>query len=124
MFHSRHGAITGKMRRQRLVGQLEAHLVVALAGAAVRQRVAAVRQRHFHLLLRQQRPRDGSAQQILVLVDAARAHQLPQVLADELLAHVFDVDFRGARLAAFSSRPVSSSPPWPISPQTATTSQP
>ena len=61
MSHSRHGAITGKLRRQRLVGQLEADLVVALAGAAVRQRVAAGGERDFHLLLGQQRPRDRSA---------------------------------------------------------------
>ncbi len=81
MFHSRHGAITCKLRRERLVGQLEADLVVALAGAAVRQRVASGGQRDFHLLLRQQRPRDRSPQQILVLIDAARAHQPPQVLA-------------------------------------------
>ncbi len=69
-----------ELRRQRLVGQLEADLVVALARAAVRQRVAAGGQRHFHLLLGQQRPGDGSAQQVLVLVDAAGAHQLPEVL--------------------------------------------
>ena len=88
-----------QLRRQRLVGELEAHLVVALAGAAVGQRVAAGGQRHFHLLLGQQRPCDGCAQQVLVLVDAAGAHQLPEVLGDELLAHVLDVHFRSAGLA-------------------------
>ena len=114
-----------QMRRQRLVGQLETHLVVALAGAAVGQRVAAGGQRHFHLFLGQQRPRDGGAQQILVLVDAAgrapastgTGRRTPRACPR-----------RGLRTrrscGALASRPVSSSPPWPISPHTATTSQP
>ena len=70
-----------QLRRQRLVGQLEADLIVALAGAAVRQGVAAGGERDFHLLLGQQRPGDRGAEQILVLVDAAGAHQLPEILA-------------------------------------------
>ena len=36
--HSRHGAITFKLRRQRLIGVFETHLVIALAGAAMRDR--------------------------------------------------------------------------------------
>ncbi len=55
----------------------------------------------FDLLLREERPRDRGAQQILVLVDPACPYQLPQVFGDELLAHVLDVDFRGACLQGF-----------------------
>ncbi len=40
-----------QLRSQRLVGQFEAHLIVALAGAAVRHRSRALAQRHFHLCL-------------------------------------------------------------------------
>src|SRR5262249_10249949 len=59
-----------EVRRQRLVGELEAHLVVSLPRAAVRQTVATGSQRYLDLLLSQQRTRDGGPQQILVLVDA------------------------------------------------------
>jgi hypothetical protein len=43
MSHSRHGAITGKIGRQRGEGHLEPHLIVALAGAAVRERIGPTR---------------------------------------------------------------------------------
>ncbi len=89
----------GELRRQRLVGELEADLIVALAGAAVGEPIAPGGQRHFHLLLRQQRTRDGGAQQVFVLVDAAGADHLPEIVLDELLAHVGDVDFARAGLA-------------------------
>ncbi len=88
-----------QMRRERFVGQLEANLIVALAGAAVRQRIATGRQRDFHLPLGEQRARDRRAEQILVLVLAARAHQLPEIFCDELLAHIGDLDFGRAGLA-------------------------
>ena len=88
-----------KLRRQGLVGELEAHLVVPLSRAAVRQRVAAGLERHLDLLLGEQRAGDGGAEQVLVLVDAAGADQLPEVLRDEFLAHILDVDFRSARFA-------------------------
>jgi len=43
-------------------------------------------------------PRDRSAEQVLVLVDAAGADHLPEIVADELLAHILHVDFGGAGL--------------------------
>ncbi len=89
------------MRRQRLVGQLETDLIVTFPGAAVGEGIAAGRERHLDLLLRQQRTRDGSAQKIFVLVFAAGAHQTPQIIADELLTQIGDVDFRRAGLAGF-----------------------
>ena len=51
-------------RRQRRVGQLEAHLVVALAGRAVADGVGALLPRHVHLRLRDERPRDRRAQEV------------------------------------------------------------
>ena len=36
-----------------------------------------------------------------MLIDSSRAHQLPEVLRDKLLAHVLDINFRGAGLPGF-----------------------
>src|SRR5271165_439756 len=41
-----------------------------------------------------------------MFVDAARANQLPEVIADKLLAHVFDIDFRGTCLESLLFEPV------------------
>src|SRR5262249_47504395 len=54
----------------------------------------------LHLLLCQQRPGDGGSEEIFVLVDAAGADELPEILRDKLLAHIFDIDFSGASLAS------------------------
>ena len=91
----------GQLGRQSLIGQLEADLIVALAGAAVRERVASGGKRGFHLAFGEQRPRDRRPEQILVLIDAARADQLPQIVADELFAHVGDFHFGSSGLARF-----------------------
>ena len=90
-----------QMRSQRLIGQLKSHLIVALAGAAVRQRVAAGFQCDFHLAFGQQGPGDGGPQQILMFVLAAGADHLPQILGDKLFAHVRDVAFLGAGRLGF-----------------------
>ena len=50
MAQSRTGASVTRSGRQRGGRDLEAHLVVALAGAAVRDRVGAVLARDLHLL--------------------------------------------------------------------------
>ena len=55
---------------ERVIGELEAHLVVALAGGAVTDGVGADLARDLDLLLGDQRPRDRGAEQILPLVDA------------------------------------------------------
>ena len=95
-----------QVRGDGLVRQLEPHLVVALAGAAVRQCVATGFQRHFGLPFGEQRPRNRSAEQIFVLVHRAGAHQLPQVLRDELLAHVFHIHFGSAGLEGLLFQPI------------------
>ena len=91
-------------RRDGFVGQLEAHLVVALARAAVREAVRAELERELRLPLRQHRPRHRSAQQILVLIDGSGAQRRPDVLAHKLYAQVFDVRRRSARGQRFLSR--------------------
>ena len=78
------------VRVKRLDGQLEADLVVALAGAAVADG-------GFDEALGNQRPCEGRAQQILALVDRARLERRPNEVLDELLAQVFDIQlFRAA----------------------------
>ena len=83
--------------REGLVGQLEAHLVVALAGAAVGDGVRAFLQGDLHLVLGLQGPGDGGAQQVLALVDGARAQQGEQEVLRELVAQVEEVELGGAR---------------------------
>ena len=50
---------------ERVIGELEAHLVVALAGRAVTDGVGADLARDLDLLLGDQRPRDRGAEQVL-----------------------------------------------------------
>ncbi len=87
-----------QLRSQRLVGVLEAHLVVALAGAAVRDGGGAFLQRALHLVLGDDRPRQRGAQQVLVLVHRARLDRREDVVGQELLPQVFDDDFARAGL--------------------------
>ena len=77
---------------ERVIGQLEAHLVVALAGGAVADGVGADLARDLDLLLGDQRPRDRGAEQILALVDRVGAEHREHEVADEFLAQVLDED--------------------------------
>jgi hypothetical protein len=73
---------------ERAERELEAHLVVALAGRAVRDRVAAGLACDLGLVLGDQRPRERGAEQVAALVDRrARDRRIDEV-AHELLAHV------------------------------------
>ena len=85
-----------KVRRERRVGQLEANLIVALAGAAVRERIGADAARDLDLPARDERPRHRGAEQVLAVVDRAGAKRREDEGLDELLAQVFDVAFVGA----------------------------
>ena len=93
------GSDDGQVGGERLVSELEAHLVVALAGAAVGEGVAARGEGDLDLFHGEQRAGDGSAEQVLMLVDAAGADKFPKVLGDELLAQVLDMDVAGAGFA-------------------------
>ncbi len=80
---------------QRVIGELEAHLVVALAGGAVRDGVGAHPARDLDLLLGDQRPGDGGAEQVEPLVLRVGAEHREHVVAHELLAQVLDEDVLG-----------------------------
>ncbi len=82
----------GDVGLERVVGELEAHLVVALAGRAVRDRVGADLLGDLDLLLGDQRPRDRGAEQILALIERVGPEHREDVVAHELLAQVLDED--------------------------------
>ncbi len=73
------------------VGELEPHLVVALARAAMRQRVGADLARDLDLTLCNQWPGDCGAEQVLAIVNRPGAEHRPDVVANELLAKILDV---------------------------------
>ena len=86
------------LRVQRIVGQLEAHLVVALARGAVRDERGLLPGGHGDLVLGDQRPRERGAEQVAPLVDGVRLEGREDEVGDELLLEVLDVDRAGARL--------------------------
>ena len=77
---------------ERIIGQLEAHLVVALAGRAMSNGVGADLLGDLDLLLGDQRPRDRGAEQVLALVHRVGAEHRKDVVAHEFLAQVLDED--------------------------------
>src|SRR5256885_11132438 len=79
-----------------LVRQFETHLVISLAGAAVREAVGAKLQRDFRLALGDYWPRHGGAEQVGVLVNGAGTKRRPNVVADKFFAQIFDVRGGGA----------------------------
>jgi hypothetical protein len=110
---------------QRVGAQLEAHLVVALAGGAVRDGVGAGLARDLDQPLGDERARDRGAEQVLALVDGVAAEHREDEVAHELLAQVVDEDVL-TPMPNFSAlaRAGSSSSPWPRSAVKVTTSQP
>ncbi len=80
-----------QLGRKRFVGELEADLIVAFAGAAMRDGVRAFGKRHFHLPFREQRPADGCTQQVLTFVHRAGLHEGPEIFSYEFASQVFDV---------------------------------
>ena len=77
---------------QRIIAELEADLVVALAGRAVTDRVGADLPRDLDLALGDQRPGDRGAEQILPFVERVGAEHREDEVADELLAQILDED--------------------------------
>ena len=82
---------------ERVIGQLEADLVVALAGGAVGDGVGANQPRDVDLPLADQRPRDRRAEQIGPLVERVGAEHRHDVVAHEFLAQVLDEDLLHAQ---------------------------
>ena len=77
---------------ERIIGEFETHLVVALAGRAMGDRVGADLLGDLDLLLGDQRPRDGGAQQIDALIQRIGAEHGKDIVADEFLAQILDED--------------------------------
>ncbi len=71
-------------------GELEAHLVVAFAGAAVRYRLRALGLGGFDEFLGDQGPGHGGAEQVIALVDRAGLHGGEDVVLQEFLPQVLD----------------------------------
>jgi len=79
------------VRRKRLDGKLKTHLIVALAGAAVADGVAAFLLGDFNQTLGNQRTGEGRAQQILALIDGVSLERRPDEVLDKLLAQIFNI---------------------------------
>ena len=92
----RHGATTFSSGREAREGELEAHLVVALAGGSVADRVGALGVRDFDLALGDHRARDRSAEQVVAFVDGVGAHHRKDEVARELFAQVFEIELARA----------------------------
>ena len=81
-----------KIRVEGPHADVEAHLVVALAGAAVSDRLGVVAVGRLHELLGDQRPADGRRQRVLVLIEGVGHEGRQTVMLGELL---FGVDGDG-----------------------------
>ncbi len=79
-------------RLQRVGAQLEANLVVALAGGAMGDGVGAGFIGDLDQALGDQRAGNGGAQQVLAFVDGVGAEHREDEVADELFAQVVDED--------------------------------
>ena len=89
---------------ERVVGKLEADLVVALAGGAVGHRVGAGQFSDLDLALGDQGPGDRGAEQVYALVERVGAEHRIHVIADEDLAQVLDEDLGRAQLLGLGPR--------------------
>ena len=77
-------------------GRLKAHLIVALAGAAVRHVLRAELVRDLDEMLRDQRARESGHERVLVLVERVRGERGGKVFLGEFLAHVDHAALDGA----------------------------
>ncbi len=91
---------------QRIGAEFEAHLVVALAGGAVRDGVGAGLVGDLDQALGDQRPRDRGAEQVFAFVHGVGAEHREDEIAHEFLAQVVDVDLlrRNAELQRLGAR--------------------
>ena len=89
------------VRLERVIGQLEAHLVVALAGGTVRNRIRAFVSGDLDLPFSDQRSGDRGTEQVPALVKRVSAEHGEDEVADELFAQVFDEDLAGTNFFGF-----------------------
>ena len=79
-----------------LIGEFEADLVVAFAGASVGDGAGALLKGNFHLVLGNYRAGERCSEQILMLVDGARLQRGENIAGEKFFAQVFDYDFARA----------------------------
>ena len=91
------GAHDGQLRRERVDGDIEPHLVVALAGAAVRDGGCTHFMRSVHEQLRDQRPPERGGEGVGALVDGVRGEAGEGEEAQEVLARVDHIHRRRPR---------------------------
>ena len=77
---------------QAVIAQLEADLVIALAGCAMTDRVCADHVGNLDLAFGDQRAGNRGAEQVDAFIDGIGAEHREDEVADEFLAHVFDED--------------------------------
>ena len=99
------------MRSKRFDRQLEADLIVAFAGRAVRDRLGALFFRHPGQRLGNDRAGHRSAEQIFSFVYCASFQGRPDILGDEFFPQIFHIDFAGAGLQRFFLDELESSQP-------------
>src|SRR5688572_20920233 len=86
-----------EVRSERRVSELEAHLIVAFAGATMRQRIRANAACYLYLAARDERSPHGRPEEVLATIDRAGAERRPDEALDELLPEILDVAFVSAR---------------------------
>ncbi len=80
-------------RLERVIGQLEAHLIIALTGGTMGNCVGLFFHGDVDLPLGDQRPRDRSAEQIRPFINCVGAQHRKNVIFDKLLAQIADHHF-------------------------------
>ena len=83
------------VRFERVIGEFEPDLIIALAGRAVADGVGADLARDFDLPLGNQRPRDGRAKQIEPFILGVGAEHRKDIVAHEFFAQILDKDIFG-----------------------------
>src|SRR5699024_828799 len=85
------------VRHQGIGGQLETHLVIALAGGAMGNGIGAGLAGDLDHALGDQRARDRGAEQVFALIHGVGAKHWIYVIAHKLLAQIIDEDFLHAK---------------------------
>src|SRR6516164_3521091 len=84
------------VRIERIIAELEANLVVALAGGAMGDGIGADLAGDLDLALGDQRPRDRGTEQVGAFIERVGAKHRENKVAHKLLAQILDKDLAGA----------------------------
>src|SRR5207237_2680947 len=82
--------------RERLISELETDLIVALAGAAVRDGIASRGERDLDLLARDERPRGRRAEEVVLLVNRAGVQDRKEIVGRELRLRIDEMEIARA----------------------------